>query len=358
MKKTLASIAVAIGLVAVPATANAAIPDPLQPESIAEIATTAGFSTLVGAVTADGLAPTLADCSAGPFTVFAPTNAAFAAVDADLLGAALGDPSGLLTDVLTYHVVPGIREASDVVAQTSLTTLQGGAIAVNGAVLNGSVNITTTDIFACNGVIHVIDAVLVPALPSIATVATDGGFTTLVAALSAAGLVPTFADCSAGPFTVFAPTDAAFAAALAALGLTASQLLANTQLLTTVLQYHVVPGIAGAAEVTAATSLATLQGESIAVNGTVLNGSVDITATNSWACNGVVHVVDGVLLPPSLTAPATTTTVPATTAAPTTTVAPVTELPATGNDATLALLAGLLVLAGAGLLIARRRPTA
>lgn len=160
---------------------------------------------------------------------------------------------------------------------------------------------------------------------SIAEIATTAGFSTLVSAVTAAGLAPTLADCSAGPFTVFAPTNAAFAA--------------------------------GAAEVTAATSLATLQGESIAVNGTVLNGSVDITATNNWACNGVVHVVDGVLSPPSLTAPAPTTTVPTTTAAPTTTVAPVTELPATGNDATLALLAGLLVLAGAGLLIARRRPT-
>ena len=353
LKKTLASIAAAIGLVtvAVPATANAQVPDPLPADSIAAVATTAGFTTLVDAVTAAGLAPTLADCSAGPFTVFAPTDAAFAAVDADLLGAALGDPTGLLTDILNYHVVPGIVPAADVVAATSLTTAQGSDIAVSGTVLNGTVNITATDTFACNGVIHVIDAVLVPALPSIATIATEGGFTTLVAALDAAGLVPTFADCAEGPFTVFAPTDAAFAAALTALGLTAEQLLGNTELLTTVLTYHVVPGISGAAEVTAATSLDTLQGEAISVAGTVLNGSVNISGTNNWACNGVVHVIDAVLLPPSLTAPTTTTTV-----APTTTT-PVTELPATGNEATLALLAGLLVLAGGGLLIARRRPT-
>jgi LPXTG-motif cell wall-anchored protein len=352
VKKTLASIAVAIGLTAaaVPATANAQVPDPLPDESIAEVAQTAGFTTLLEAATAAGLAGALADCSAGPFTVFAPTDEAFAAVDADLLAAALGDPDGLLLDVLNYHVVPGIVPASEVTAATSLTTAQGSDIAVAGTVLNGSVNITDTDNFACNGVVHVIDAVLVPELPSIATVATDGGFSTLVAALDAAGLVPTFADCAEGPFTVFAPTNEAFAAALAALGITAEQLLADTATLTTVLQYHVVPGIVGAAEVTTSTSLTTLQGEDISVAGTVLNGSVNITGTNNWACNGVVHVVDAVLLPPSL-APAPTTTLPTPT-----TLSP--DLPATGGETTLALVAVVFLLIGGGLLVARRRPTA
>jgi LPXTG-motif cell wall-anchored protein len=115
--------------------------------------------------------------------------------------------------------------------------------------------------------------------------------------------------------------------------------------------YHVVPGILTAADVTAATSLTTAQGGDIAVSGTVLNGSVNITATDTFACNGVIHVIDAVLLPPSLTAPTPTT------AAPTTTAPLVTELSATGNGTTLALLAGMLVLAGGGLLIARRRPT-
>jgi LPXTG-motif cell wall-anchored protein len=353
VKKTIAAIAGAVALVvsAAPSVANAQVPNPLPSESIAEVATNAGtFGTLLQAATAAGLDTALADCTAGPFTVFAPTDDAFAAVDADLLAAALADPNGLLTEILEYHVVPGIVPAADVVAATSLTTAQGADIAVNNTVLNGSVNITTTDLFACNGVVHVIDAVLLP--PSIAEVATDGGFNTLVAALTAADLADTFADCTAGPFTVFAPTDAAFEAALTALGLTADELLADTETLTKVLQYHVVPGIAGAAEVTAATSLTTLQGEDITVAGTVLNGSVNITATDNWACNGVVHVVDAVLLPPSMTAPPTTTTV-----VTPTTVSP--ELPATGTGTTvLALLAGLLVLAGGGLLLARRRPTA
>ena len=354
MKKRLASIAAAVGLVtlAVPATANAQVPDPLPDDSIAQVATDAGvFGTLLTAATAAGLDGALADCSAGPFTVFAPTDDAFAAVDADLLDAALGDPDGLLTEILNYHIVPGILSASEVTAATSLTTAQGGDIAVAGTVLNGSVNITGTDNFACNGVVHVIDAVLVPELPSIATIATDGGFTTLVAALDAAGLVPTFADCAEGPFTVFAPTDEAFAAALAALDLTAEELLGNTELLTTVLQYHVVPGLVGSAEVIESTSLETLQGESIAVNTTELNGSVNITGTDNWACNGVVHVIDGVLLPPSLTPAETTTTLPTPT-----TVSP--NLPATGSNSVLALVAGMLVLAGGGLLLARRRPTA
>ena len=347
MKKSIAAIAgaVALAVTAAPSVVNAQVPDPLPSESIAEVATNAGdFSTLLEAATAAGLDTALADCSAGPFTVFAPTDAAFAAVDPDLLDAALGDPDGLLTEILNYHVVPGIVPASDVVAATSLTTAQGGDIAVNGTVLNGTVNITATDNFACNGVVHVIDAVLVPDLPSIAQVATDAGFSTLVAALTAADLADTFADCAAGPFTVFAPTDAAFEAALSALGLTAEQLLADTETLTTILQYHVVAGIEGSAAVTAASSLTTLQGEAITVDGTVLNGSVNITGTDNWACNGVVHVVDAVLLPPSMTAPATTTTV-----APT--------LPATGSANTvMALIAGLLVLAGGGLLLARRRP--
>jgi transforming growth factor-beta-induced protein len=344
--------AVALAVSAVPSAASAQVPDPLPAESIAAVAQAGGFSTLLTAATAAGLDGALADCAAGPFTVFAPTNDAFAALDQELLTAALGDPDGLLTDVLNYHIVPGIVPAADVVAATSLTTVLGADLAVSGTTLNGTVNITATDNFACNGVVHVIDAVLVPTLPSIAAVATEGGFTTLVAALTAAGLAGTFADCAAGPFTVFAPTDAAFAAALDALDLTAEQLLADTAALTTILRYHVVPGIVGAAEVVGSTSLTTLQGENIAVASTVLNGSVNITATDNWACNGVVHVVDAVLLPPSLSEPTPTTTV-----APTTT-SPVTELPATGTEnVAMALIASVLVLAGIALVATRRRST-
>lgn len=357
MKKSFAVTiagAVALAVTAAPSAVGAQVPDPLPDDSIAAVAQAAEFNTLLTAATAAGLDGVLADCDAGPFTVFAPTDAAFAALDAELLAAALGDPDGLLTDILSYHIVPGYLQSGAVLAETELDTLLDGAslaIDADAVTVNG-IAISGVDNLACNGVVHVIDEVLIPDLPSIATVATDGDFATLVAALDAAGLVPTFADCAAGPFTVLAPTDAAFAAALDALGLTAAQLLADTETLTTVLQYHVVPGIVGAAEVLESTSLTTLQGEDITVTGAVLNGSVNIAGTDNWACNGVVHIIDAVLLPPSLTEPA-----PATTVAPTTTT-PVTELPATGTEnIVMVMIATILVLAGAALVATRRRAT-
>jgi LPXTG-motif cell wall-anchored protein len=97
--------------------------------------------------------------------VFAPVDSAFAALPAETLGAALADPSGLLTQILLYHVVPGSLDAAAVTSSTSLTTAQGGTISVNGAVLNGDINIIATDINACNGIVHLIDGVLIPALP-------------------------------------------------------------------------------------------------------------------------------------------------------------------------------------------------
>lgn len=140
---------------------------------------------------------------------------------------------------------------------------------------------------------------------SIAEIATDAGFSTLVAALDAAGLASTFADCDAGPFTVFAPTDEAFATALSDLGISAEALLADTATLTSILQYHVIDG-----EVPAAT-VVTLDGQSattlngapieISVEGSsvVLNGSVNVVQTDIAACNGIIHVIDAVLLPPT-----------------------------------------------------------
>jgi LPXTG-motif cell wall-anchored protein len=353
LKTVLGAAAVtSLALVAAPMSAAAQVPDPLPDESIAEVAVAAELDTLVAAVTAAGLADGLGDCGADPFTVFAPTEAAFAAVPEDLLTAALGDPDGLLTTILTYHVVPGIQDAATVTAATSLTTAQGADIAVEGTVLNGSVNIVGTDNFACNGVVHLIDAVLLPPLPSIAELAVSSELDTLVEAVTAAGLADSLSDCAADPVTVFAPTDAAFAALPA--DTLAAALADPDGLLTTVLTYHVVPGLVGAAEVTAATSLTTAQGEAIAVNGAVLNGSVNIVATDNWACNGVVHVIDGVLLPPSL-APAAPTTTPTTAPLATT---PAGDLPATGSENTvMALVAGLLVLGGIAMLGLRRRST-
>jgi len=168
--KMLAAGAAAAALVVAPSAVSA---DEHEDPSIAEIAVgNEDFSTLVTAVSAAGLVDLLSDCEAGPFTVFAPTNDAFAALPAELLEAALADTE-LLTAVLTYHVVEGTVLAADVVELSSATTVQGEDIAVDGTVLNGTVNIVATDIEACNGVVHVIDAVLLP--PSLTEEAPEEG---------------------------------------------------------------------------------------------------------------------------------------------------------------------------------------
>ena len=171
----------------------------------------------------------------------------------------------------------------------------------------------------------------------------DPQSSTLVAALGAADLVGPFDACTDAKTTVFAPTNDAFAAALTALGMTADQLLADTELLTSVLTYHVVSGAVDAATVVGLTEATTLNGAKISikvVDGTVLlNDTVKVTTTDIQACNGIIHVIDAVLLPP---------------AAPT---APTGEMPATGAASdTLVMGAAALLLGGAGaLLISRRR---
>lgn len=140
------------------------VPAFAQERTIVDIAVSDGrFDTLAAAVTAAGLVDTLA--SPGPFTVFAPTDAAFAALGEDTINALLEDTAAL-TDVLLYHVVAGEVPASAVVGLSSATTVQGAPIRIavvdGGVVLNGSVNVIITDIQASNGIIHVIDAVLIP----------------------------------------------------------------------------------------------------------------------------------------------------------------------------------------------------
>ena len=188
--------------------------------------------------------------------------------------------------------------------------------------------------------------------PSIAEIAVgDENFSTLVTAATAAGLVDLLSDCEAGPFTVFAPTNDAFGALPAEL---LEAALADTDLLTTVLTYHVVPGTVLAADVVGLSSATTVQGEDIAVDGTVLNGTVNIVATDIEACNGVVHVIDGVLLPPSLTEEAPEEEAPEEEAP--VEEAPAEELPATGvNNLTAGLAAAALLAGGFALIGASRR---
>lgn len=263
------------------------------------------FETLEAALVAAELVETLS--GSGPFTVFAPTDAAFEALPAGALEALLADKDAL-TDVLTYHVVSGSVNAAQVATLESATTLQGEDIeiaVVDGkVVLNGTVNVTMTDIQAKNGIIHVIDAVLMPPEPGPTTntiadiVTTNPDFSTLASAVSAAGLGTTLAGT--GPFTVFAPTNAAFAALPEG---TLEALLADTEALTDVLLYHAIVGAEVKAETVVTLPRATAANEvdiKITVtNGEVfLNDTVKVTATDIEADNGIIHVIDAVLVPP------------------------------------------------------------
>ena len=261
------------------------------------------FTTLVAALKAAGLADTLK--GAGPFTVFAPTDDAFNKLPAGTVDTLL-KPENLakLKSILLYHVVSGAVMSSDEVKLTSANTLEGDPVNIKvdmGNVYINDAKVVTADIKTSNGVIHVIDTVLMPPqkLGTIVDVATaDGRFTTLVAALQAAGLVDTLKGD--GPFTVFAPTDDAFKKLPAG---TVDTLLKpeNLAKLKNILLYHVVSGKLMAADVVKLTSAKTVLGQDITItvkDGKVyLNGNVQIIITDIPASNGVIHVIDAVLLP-------------------------------------------------------------
>ncbi len=267
------------------------------------------FTTLAAALEAAGLVETLK--GEGPFTVFAPTDDAFAALPAGTLDELLKpENKQQLTDILTYHVVSGKVMAADVSGLTSATTVLGKDVAIKvdmGNVYINDAKVIITDIETSNGVIHVIDAVILPPSDEAAAesntivdvAVADGRFTTLVAAVEAAGLVETLSG--EGPFTVFAPTDDAFAA-LPAGTLDSLLLPENKQQLTDILTYHVVSGKVMAADVVTLTSAPTVLGKDITItvkDGKVyLNDTVQVIITDVEASNGVIHVIDAVLLPP------------------------------------------------------------
>ena len=276
-----------------------ATPEP-EPGTIVDIAVgDERFETLVAALQAASLVETLQ--GEGPFTVFAPTDDAFAALPEGTVEALLGDIPAL-TEILLYHVVAGNAVATDVVTLDSVTTVQGDAvnITVDGdTVLLNEARVLITDIEAANGTIHVIDSVLIPPedLGTIVDIAEgDGRFETLVAALQAADLVETLQG--EGPFTVFAPTDDAFAALPEG---TVEALLGDIPALTEILLYHVVAGNAKAADVVTLDSVTTVQGDAvnITVDGdTVLLNEARVLITDIEAANGTIHVIDSVLIPP------------------------------------------------------------
>ncbi|MFN5058604.1 MAG: fasciclin domain-containing protein [Chloroflexota bacterium] len=283
------------------------------PKDIVDTAVADGrFTTLVAAVQAAGLVDTLK--GEGPFTVFAPTDDAFAKLPAGTVEELL-KPENLetLKNTLLYHVVSGKVMAADVVTldgKTADTAFAGNSVAISvkdgNVFLNENVQVIITDIETANGVIHVIDTVLLPPAKLadiVDTAVADGRFTTLVAAVQAAGLAETLKG--EGPFTVFAPTDEAFAKLPAG---TVENLLKpeNLETLKNTLLYHVVSGKVMAADVvtldgkTADTAFA---GNSVAISvkdGKVfLNETVQVVITDIETTNGVIHVIDTVLLPPA-----------------------------------------------------------
>jgi uncharacterized surface protein with fasciclin (FAS1) repeats len=258
--------------------------------------------TLEAAVVAAELADDLS--GPGPFTVFAPTDAAFAALPSGTIETLLTDPTGTLAEILLYHVVGGQALSTDLSDGQIIATLQGQTVEVtinaDGVFINDA-QVTVADITATNGVVHVIDAVLLPPAPQPTTTVVDvivnsDVHNTLEAAVVAAGLVETLSGT--GPFTVFAPTDAAFAALPAG---TVETLLADpTGTLTQILLYHVVGAQALSTDLTNGQTVATLQGQAVTVtinaDGVFINNA-QVTVADIVTSNGVIHVIDAVLVP-------------------------------------------------------------
>jgi uncharacterized surface protein with fasciclin (FAS1) repeats len=270
-----------------------------EPGDIVQTAQDAGaFGTLLTALDVAGLTSALQ--GVGPFTVFAPTDAAFAEIDPEVLNDLLSD-NELLTAVLTYHVVPGLFAAADVINLSGAPTLNGKEVSLSfdgSNVMVDDATVIDADVEASNGIIHVIDKVLLPEpIADIVQIARGAEiFNTLLAAVEAAGLTDVLKGD--GPFTVFAPTDDAFAQidsdALNAL-------LADTDALTAVLLYHVVPGQFAAADVLASASLATANGADAAISldgeGNPRIDDAIIIGIDIGASNGIVHVIDRVIFP-------------------------------------------------------------
>ncbi len=262
------------------------------------------FSILVSALQKANLAAALE--GTGPFTVFAPTNAAFNTLFTQLGVNGINDLSAeILTPILLNHVVSGSVKSSDI-ATGYANTLNNSGPAQNfikvfiekttTVKVDGS-NVTTADIMASNGVIHVIDKVIMPA--SVVNHAINNlGFSTLVEAVLKANLATALS--ATGPFTVFAPTNEAFAKLFTALGVSGIADLSAEQL-TPILLYHVVSGNVTASQVMTG-SVPTLNSESniaIIVSGANvrLNGNSNVISTDVQGTNGVIHAIDTVLLP-------------------------------------------------------------
>jgi transforming growth factor-beta-induced protein len=285
-------------------------PAPGPDKDIVELArATPVLSTLVTAIETAGLSSTLK--GPGPFTVFAPTNAAFDKLDEGVLDALLANPD-VLEQILLYHVVSGKVMSSDLSSGPVSTLLTGKSIDVEvsgGSVtLNSLASVTGADVEASNGVVHLIDEVLIPpdfelpkdniveiaqATPSLSTlVAALTKFPDLVTALS-----------SAGTYTVFAPDNDAFAALLTAIGQSSLDDVPES-VLRVILEYHVISTAAiMSGELSDGQTAEALSGEEISVtinNDGVFISDAKVLTPDVEASNGVVHIMEDVMVPPSI----------------------------------------------------------
>ncbi|MBS0195671.1 MAG: fasciclin domain-containing protein [Planctomycetes bacterium] len=267
---------------------------------IVDTAVAAGdFKTLVAAVKAAGLVDTLK--GKGPFTVFAPTDAAFAKLPKETLESLLKpENKAKLASILTYHVLSGEVLSKDV-KTSHVATVNGQRVDLvvkDGKVTIDGANVAKADIKATNGVIHVIDTVILPSDKDIVdTAVAAGSFKTLAMLLDRAGLVEALKG--PGPFTVFAPTDEAFAKLPKE---TVDSLLKseNKDKLAAILKYHVVSGRVFSDAAAKGASVATLNGakvETKADGGKVKVQEATVTTADIDASNGVIHVIDTVILP-------------------------------------------------------------
>ncbi|XP_042882493.1 transforming growth factor-beta-induced protein ig-h3-like [Penaeus japonicus] len=268
--------------------------------NLAQVLTERGFKTLVDLVVKAGLADTVSNN--GPFTVFAPTDEAFAALEPRLVNYLLANPE-VLKNVILYHVVPGQVFSSNLENDLVANSAQGRTLRVNlfsnpsAAVING-VNVIEADITASNGVVHVIDKVLLPPKGTVVdTLVDDERFSTLVAAVTAAGLADTLT--SAGPFTVFAPTNDAFNKLPPG---TVDSLLQDIPALQKILLRHVVPStlysraLLGNTFSTASQDELTVSQDSFGrVTASTSANTAVVTIPNTPVSNGVIHVIDTVI---------------------------------------------------------------
>jgi transforming growth factor-beta-induced protein len=295
-------------------------------KTIKELAVEKGFDSLAVALTQTGLISNFDESTDAKTTVFAPTNAAFVALLQSLGLNKISDVNkDVLSEILLYHVLSGEVKSSTLTEGQLAKTLSGKTFRISlagGAKIftkaSKSVSISSVDVVGSNGVIHVINEVLVPNAPgvpgntatkptkTIATTAVDAGFDSLVVALTRLNLVSTFNDSKAS-FTVFAPTNAAFQNLCSTLGV-ASIAEIDLATLTATINYHAVNGVISSPQLANNQSIVPLSTASDKALKVLISGStvqlkdynqstINVTSADVWCTNGIIHVIDNVLLP-------------------------------------------------------------